>query len=145
MADCQCPLAQHSLFADGQLWTYHPCSAGFGNSQFPTARPQQSFPLGILLHSVLIGPGTFLLTINNAIGIVYLRSKYTTSEAAKIVGIHLATLQRWIARGKVKAPKPTLIGAVGYRLWSQDDIAELRELKKAIYCKGRGRKRQSQP
>jgi excisionase family DNA binding protein len=80
------------------------------------------------------------LTINNAIGIVYLKSKHTTSEAAKIVGIHLATLQRWIAQGKLKAPEPTLIGAVGYRLWSQDDIADLKEVKKAIYCKGRGRK-----
>jgi len=80
------------------------------------------------------------LTINNAIGIVYLKTKRTTSEAAKIVGIHLATLQRWIAQGKVKAPRPTLIGAVGYRLWSADDITELKEVKKAIYCKGRGRK-----
>jgi len=80
------------------------------------------------------------LTNNNAIGIVYLRNKHTTSEVAQIVGIHLATLQRWIAQGKVKAPPPTLIGAVGYRLWSRDDIAELKEVKKAIYCKGRGRK-----
>ena len=80
------------------------------------------------------------MTSNNAIGIVYLRNKRTTSEVAKIVGIHLATLQRWIAQGKVKAPQPTLIGAVGYRLWSQDEIAKLKEVKKAIYCKGRGRK-----
>jgi excisionase family DNA binding protein len=93
------------------------------------------FPLGILFSR-----GTFLLTTNNAIGIVYLRKQHTTSEVARIVGIHLATLRRWIAQGKVQAPKPTLIGAVGYRLWSQDDIARLREIKKAIYCKGRGRK-----
>jgi excisionase family DNA binding protein len=83
------------------------------------------------------------LTNNNAIGIVYLKNEYTTAEAAKIVGIHLATLQRWIAQGKLKAPKPTLIGAVGYRLWSKEDIAELLKTKQAIYRKGRGRKKKT--
>src|SRR6266446_6511272 len=93
------------------------------------------FPLGLKRQK------NFLLTSNNAIGIVYLKNKHTTSEVAEIVGIHLATLQRWISQGKVHAPQPTLIGAVGYRLWSQGDITRLKELKKAIYCKGRGRKR----
>jgi excisionase family DNA binding protein len=106
-------------------------------------RPARDGPslsgLGILVCSYGLR-NVFLLTTNNAIGIVYLKDRHTTSEVAQIVGIHLATLQRWIAEGKVQGPKPTLIGAVGYRLWSQDDIARLREVKKAIYCKGRGRK-----
>lgn len=64
----------------------------------------------------------------------------TTREAASRVGIHLATLQRWIATGKVKPPKPTLIGAVGYRLWSKMDIDRLERIKRKIYRRGRGRK-----
>jgi len=71
-----------------------------------------------------------------------LNGKLTTGEAAKKAGIHLATLQRWIATGQVKAPKPTLIGAVGYRLWSTKDLTKLRTTKEKIYRKGRGRKRQ---
>jgi DNA-binding transcriptional MerR regulator len=66
--------------------------------------------------------------------------KLTTAEAAKKADIHLATLQRWIAAGKVAAPKATLIGAVGYRLWSSKDVERLKKVKEGIYRKGRGRK-----
>jgi excisionase family DNA binding protein len=67
--------------------------------------------------------------------------KFTTSEAARQVGISLATINRWITAGKVTAPDPTLIGAVGYRLWSRDDIQNLKILKRQIYWKGGGRKK----
>ena len=70
-------------------------------------------------------------------------SKLTTAEAAKRAGIHQVTLQKWIAAGKLKAPKPTLIGAVGYRLWSAKDVAALLKVKEASYRKGRGRKKKS--
>ncbi len=69
-----------------------------------------------------------------------LNGKLTTTEAAEKTGIHLATLQRWIATGRIKAPKPTLVGAVGYRLWSAKDVVRLRKVKEEIYRKGRGRK-----
>lgn len=69
-----------------------------------------------------------------------LNGKLTTVEAAKKVGLHPITLQRWISAGKVKAPKPTLVGAVGYRLWSASDVEGLRSQKESIYRKGRGRK-----
>jgi hypothetical protein len=75
-----------------------------------------------------------------AIGIAMLEGKFTTAEAAFRVGIHPVTLQRWIAAGKVKAPKPTLVGAVGYRLWTAGDVAGLKKLKDQNYRKGRGRK-----
>ena len=70
-----------------------------------------------------------------------INGKFTTSEAARRVGISLATINRWIAMGKVTAPGPSLIGAVGYRLWSADDIYNLKILKKQIYWKGGGRKK----
>jgi excisionase family DNA binding protein len=69
-----------------------------------------------------------------------LKGKFTTAETAKEVGIHLATLQRWIATKKIKAPKPTLLGAVGYRLWSKAEVASLKNTRQSIYRKGRGRK-----
>jgi DNA-binding transcriptional MerR regulator len=68
-----------------------------------------------------------------------IHGKRTSYEAAKRAGITWRTLQRWIASGKLIAPKPTLVGAVGYRLWSARDVASLVKLKKAIYQKGRGR------
>ena len=67
--------------------------------------------------------------------------KLTTAEAAEQVGIHQITLQKWIAAGRLKAPKATLIGAVGYRLWSAKDVAGLLKVKEASYRKGRGRKK----
>jgi hypothetical protein len=48
---------------------------------------------------------------------------------------------RWITAKKVDAPKPTLVGAVGYRLWSAEDIQNLKLIKKNIYWKGGGRKK----
>ena len=69
--------------------------------------------------------------------------KLTTTEAAKAVGLHPVTLQRWIAAEKVKAPQPTLIGAVGYRLWTTKDVERLRKVKLKIHRKGRGRKKRS--
>jgi predicted site-specific integrase-resolvase len=74
-----------------------------------------------------------------------INGKRTSHEAAKRAGITWRTLQRWIASGKVDAPKPILVGAVGYRLWSARDVARLVKRKKAIYQKGRGRKRQGKP
>ena len=67
--------------------------------------------------------------------------KYTTEEAAKKVAIHQVTLQRWIKAGKVNAPEPTLIGAVGYRLWALEEIEAVKAVKRAIYHKGGGRKK----
>ena len=51
------------------------------------------------------------------------------------------TLHRWIAAGRVKAPKLRIRNGRAVRLWSRADIAGLRKLKQAIYCKGRGRKK----
>jgi excisionase family DNA binding protein len=67
--------------------------------------------------------------------------KYTTAEAARKIGIHQVTLQRWIKAGKVQAPEPTLIGAVGYRLWSLDEIDKAKSVKQAVYYKGGGRRK----
>jgi excisionase family DNA binding protein len=70
-----------------------------------------------------------------------INGKFTTSEAAEQVEISLATINRWIDAKKIKAPEPVLVGAVGYRLWSAEEIENLRITKKKIYWKGGGRKK----
>jgi hypothetical protein len=56
----------------------------------------------------------------------------TSTEAAKAVGISEHTLQLWIRGGKVKAPPPS---SRGYRLWSEEDVKRLAQVKAAIYTK----------
>jgi hypothetical protein len=70
-----------------------------------------------------------------------INGKFTTSEAARQAGISLATINRWIVANKIGAPGPTLVGAVGYRLWSAEDIQNLKAVKKKIYWKGGGRRK----
>jgi hypothetical protein len=48
------------------------------------------------------------------------------------------TLQRWTKAGKVKAPEPTLIGAVGYSLGERE---EAKVVKLSMYHKGGDRKK----
>jgi excisionase family DNA binding protein len=47
---------------------------------------------------------------------------YTTGEAAAVIGVSRQTLQTWIAAGKLKAPRPTVVGHVTVRLWTKTDI-----------------------
>ena len=53
---------------------------------------------------------------------------YTTEEAAKRAGVSRQTLQTWIAVGKIKAPE--LIRPVRIRLWSKEDIEQLKRVNK---------------
>jgi DNA-binding transcriptional MerR regulator len=64
----------------------------------------------------------------------------STGEAAAQAGITRATLQDWIKRGKVKAPKLTSVGNVSVRLWTASDIARLKAVKKKIYQEKRPKK-----
>ena len=66
---------------------------------------------------------------------------YSTGEAAKEAGISRATLQAWIASGKIAAPKAKHFGNVTVRLWTESAIARLRNAKEKIYWKGQGRPR----
>jgi MerR-like DNA binding protein len=49
-------------------------------------------------------------------------SPYSTREVAKFVEIHLATLEEWLSKGKVKPPRTIAVGAKNYRLWTDKDI-----------------------
>ena len=66
---------------------------------------------------------------------------YSTGDAAKAVGITRATLQAWISKGKIKAPKAQDLGKIRVRLWTESDVAQLRREKKRLYKKEMGRPR----
>jgi len=65
---------------------------------------------------------------------------YSTSEAARKLGIHPITLHRWVLKGRINAPKKQRIGGVVVRLWTDRDVERVRKYKQARYRKGRGRK-----
>ena len=70
-------------------------------------------------------------------------SPRSTREVAALVGIHRATVEEWISKGKIRPPKEVTVGQRIFRIWTDEDIKRLREYKKESYRKGRGRKKQS--
>ena len=60
-----------------------------------------------------------------------------------MVGIHLATLEEWLSKRKLKAPRTVRIGGQTYRLWTDRDIERVRKFKEKFYRKGRGRKKKA--
>jgi predicted site-specific integrase-resolvase len=69
------------------------------------------------------------------------KPKLSTKRAAQAAGVSPVTLLRWMRYGKIRAPKPILVGAVGMRLWGERDIERIRAWKAKHFCKGRGRKK----
>jgi predicted site-specific integrase-resolvase len=51
----------------------------------------------------------------------------STRAAARKLGISLISLQRYIAAGKITAPKLQSIGGVRIRLWTARDISRVRK------------------
>ena len=56
--------------------------------------------------------------------------KLSTSEAAKMLGIHRVNLQRAIADGRVSAPRLVKVGGVRVRLWTRNDVERARRALK---------------
>jgi hypothetical protein len=75
---------------------------------------------------------------------------YSTSQAAKLIGVHKITLIRWLLDGKVREPRrmelpgPALPSnqeaGQSTRIWTIRDVERVRKFKRGNYCKGRGRK-----
>lgn len=57
------------------------------------------------------------------------RKRYTTVEVAKEANVPRATLQFWIASGKISAPKVELVNGKAVRFWSDADLERIRKLK----------------
>ena len=64
----------------------------------------------------------------------------STAEVAKKAGIDRATLERWLAAGKIARPKSLRIGEKSFRDWTDSDVERVRKFKQENYRKGRGRK-----
>ena len=64
----------------------------------------------------------------------------STIEVAKKVGVSQSTLERWLAEGSVKRPKPIRLGGREFRRWTVADIQRVKKYKKESYRKGRGPK-----
>jgi excisionase family DNA binding protein len=58
---------------------------------------------------------------------------YTTEEVANKLGVKRTTIQGWIKRGKVAAPRIAVRdGEPPVRLWAASDVAKLEAVKKQI-------------
>ena len=73
--------------------------------------------------------------------------KLSTAQVAKKLGTTSATLSRYIKAGKISAPEETLAGGIRLRLWTEDEVEELRQLlpkiangRKTRYQKQKGKK-----
>jgi excisionase family DNA binding protein len=53
---------------------------------------------------------------------------FSTSEAAKKLGIHRVNLQNAVKNRRIPAPKLTKVGGVSVRLWTTRDIERARKV-----------------
>jgi predicted site-specific integrase-resolvase len=64
----------------------------------------------------------------------------STSDIVRQAGIGRATLERWLASGKLKKPKTITFGKSEFRSWTAKDLERVLKFKRKNYRKGRGRK-----
>jgi excisionase family DNA binding protein len=57
---------------------------------------------------------------------------YSTRQAAKKLGLGSSTLARYVAEGKVPAPRPVDVGGLHVRAWTAADIERVRKLLPSI-------------
>ena len=57
----------------------------------------------------------------------------TTAEVAHAIGVHKATLLRWIHLGFVPEPPFVLVGRVRVRMWGNADLTRALEHRVAFY------------
>lgn len=61
--------------------------------------------------------------------------QYSISEAARLLGIHRATLHRWIDKGVVPEPVSAKIAGSILRYWTEGGLAQLKDYKSKHYRK----------
>ncbi len=70
-------------------------------------------------------------------------TKYSISQAARLLGVHRATLHRWIDKGVVPEPIAKEIAGSQLRYWTEDGFAKLKQYK-ADYYRKKPRRRKKQ-
>jgi DNA-binding transcriptional MerR regulator len=80
-------------------------------------------------------------------GVSYLLKQYSTREAAKMIGISFASINRYIAERKIPVPAVQEFGGGQFRVWTEEDIERVREIlpKIANGRKTRHQKQKAQP
>jgi transposase-like protein len=58
---------------------------------------------------------------------------YTISEAASVLGVDRTTLRRWVRQKKVPAPTPGIVDGILSKLWTENDMEQLRKHKARSY------------
>lgn len=58
-----------------------------------------------------------------------MRGKLTTKQVVRAVGVTRATLQAWIAAGRIAAPEPVIVHGKATRLWTSSEVKMLRKFK----------------
>ncbi len=53
--------------------------------------------------------------------------KFSTTEAAKMIGLHRVNLQQAISQKRVTPPRLTTVGGVRIRLWTRKDVERARK------------------
>jgi len=53
---------------------------------------------------------------------------FSTRQAAKMLGIGASTLSRYIAAGKIPAPKAVQVGGMSVHLWTEKAVERVRKL-----------------
>jgi predicted site-specific integrase-resolvase len=54
--------------------------------------------------------------------------RYTSRQAAKILGIAISTLSQYISRGKIPAPETLEVGGFRLHSWTDADLERVRKL-----------------
>jgi predicted site-specific integrase-resolvase len=67
--------------------------------------------------------------------------RYSISEAARLIGVHRATLHRWIGEGVVPKPIAEEIAGSRLRYWTEDGLTKLKEYMVDHYQKKPRRKK----
>ena len=77
---------------------------------------------------------SFFLTIRDMVSHIQMR-QYSISEAARLLGIHRATLHRWIEKRVVPEPLKQKIAGSQIRYWTDEGFAKLKQHRVEQYRK----------
>ena len=61
------------------------------------------------------------------------RNKFTTRQAAKLVGVSRQTLQMWIREKLINAPPVVNVANMSVRLWGAAEIKEAKQFKGKLW------------
>ena len=66
---------------------------------------------------------------------------YSTAKVLKLVGIGAETLYRWMYEGKIPFPPLQTLAGMKVRLWSENEVNEVKRYKAEHYWGRGGRKK----